>query len=52
MTVHVAKQPNLELGLQDETNITLNLFHTILDTARTCVEINCSWEAIERDISV
>jgi hypothetical protein len=52
MTVPIARQPNLEPGLQDQTNIALNLFHTILDTARTCVELNYSWEAIERDISV
>jgi hypothetical protein len=52
MTVPVARQPNLEPGLQDQTNIALNLFHTILDTARTRVELNHSWAAIERDISV
>jgi hypothetical protein len=51
MTVLVARQPNLEPGLQDQTNIALNLFHTILDIARTCVELNRSWAAIERHIS-
>jgi hypothetical protein len=44
--------PILSPSLQDQTNIALNLFHTILDTARTHVELNRSWAAIERDISV
>jgi hypothetical protein len=52
MTVPVARQPNIEPGLQDQTNIALNLFNTILDTANTRVELNRSWEAIEQDISV
>jgi hypothetical protein len=51
MTVPVARQPNIEPGLQDQTNIALNLFNTILDTANTRVELNHSWAAIERDIS-
>ena len=49
--VLVARQPNLEPGLQDQTSIALNLFDTILDTARCRVELNRSWEAIEQDIS-
>jgi hypothetical protein len=52
MNVPITQQPNLEPNLQDQTNVSLNLFHTILDTARTCAEINYSWAAIERDISV
>jgi hypothetical protein len=51
MTMYVARKPNIEPGLQDQTNIALNMFNTILDTANTCVELNHSWEAIERDIS-
>jgi hypothetical protein len=51
MTVPVARQPNIEPGLQDQTNIALNLFNTILDTANTRAELNHSWAAIERDIS-
>jgi hypothetical protein len=51
MTVPVARQPNIEPGLQDQTNIALNLFNTILDTANTRVELNRSWETIEQDIS-
>jgi hypothetical protein len=51
MTVPVARQPNIEPGLQDQTNIALNLFNTILDTANTRVELNHSWATIERDIS-
>jgi hypothetical protein len=51
MTVHVERQPNIECGLRDQTNIALNLFNTILDTANTCDEPNHSWATIERDIS-
>ena len=51
MTLHVARQPNIEPGLQDHTNIALNLFNTILDTTNTRAELNHSWAAIERDIS-
>ena len=51
MIVLVARQPNLEPSIQDQTNIALKLFHTILDTARTRAELNHSWAAIERDIS-
>jgi hypothetical protein len=51
MTMPISRQPNIEPNLQDQTNISLNLFNTILDTANTHVEINHSWEAIKRDIS-
>jgi hypothetical protein len=51
MTVHVARQPNIDPGVQDQTNIALNLFNTILDTADTRAELNRSWTAIEQDIS-
>jgi hypothetical protein len=51
MTVPIARQPNIEPGLQDHTNIDLNLFNTILDTANTHFELNHSWEAIEQYIS-
>jgi hypothetical protein len=52
MTVPVAGQHNIEPSLQDQTSIALNLFHTILDTSRTRVELNRSWVVIERDISI
>jgi hypothetical protein len=32
MTVPSSRQPNVELGLQDQTNISLSLFNTILQT--------------------
>jgi hypothetical protein len=51
MNVPIARNPNIEPGLQDHTNIALNLFNIILDSANTCAELNHSWEAIERDIS-
>ena len=51
MIVPVGTNPNIELNLQDQTSISLNLFNTILDTANTHVDLNHSWEAIERDIS-
>jgi hypothetical protein len=52
MSVHVARQPNIEPGLKGQTNISLNLFNTIVETANTQVEIECSWEAIEQETSV
>jgi hypothetical protein len=52
MTVPVARKPNLEPDFQDQTNIALNLFHTILDIARTRAELNHSWTTIEQDINV
>ena len=50
MTVLVARQPNIEPSLQDQTSIALNLFNTILDIVNTHVELNHSWVAIEQDI--
>jgi hypothetical protein len=47
MTVHVARRPHIEAGLQDHTSIALNLFNTILETANTHVELNHSWEEIK-----
>jgi hypothetical protein len=52
MIVPFARQPNIEPGLLDQTSITLNLFDTILKTAITRVELECSWAAIEWDISI
>jgi hypothetical protein len=52
MIVLAAWNPNNEPCLQDQTSIALNLFNTILDIVRTHVELNRSWAAIERDISV
>jgi hypothetical protein len=52
MTIPVARQPNIEPSLQDQNNIALNLFNTILDTANTHVGLHHSWETIEQYISV
>ena len=52
MTVPNNRQPNIELGLQDQTSIALNLFNTILQTTTNRVELERSWVAIERDISI
>jgi hypothetical protein len=52
MIVPVARQPNIEPGLTDQTNIVLTLFNTILETANTQVDIERSWAVIEQDISV
>jgi hypothetical protein len=51
MIVPIARHTNIEPGLQDQTNIALNLFNTILETTNTHTNINHSWVAIERDIS-
>jgi hypothetical protein len=47
MTIPVARQPNIDLGLQDQTNIALKLFNTILDTANILADLNLSWVVIE-----
>jgi hypothetical protein len=52
MIVPVVRQPNIEPGLSDQTHIALNLFDTILKTANTQVELECSWAVIERDINI
>ena len=52
MTVPVPTQPNIEPGLSNQTHIALNLFDTILKTTTTRVELEHSWEAIERDINI
>ena len=51
MTVPVARQPNIEPSLSDQTNITLNLFNTILHTTNNWVDLEHSLASIERDIS-
>jgi hypothetical protein len=52
MTVPSTRQPNIEHGLKDQTNISLTLFNTILETANTWAELERSWEVIEQDISI
>jgi hypothetical protein len=52
MTVPNDRQPNVEPGLQDQTSIALNLFNTILQTTTNRNELERSWAAIERDISI
>jgi hypothetical protein len=52
MTVPSCRQPNVEPGLQDQTNIALNLFNTILQTETNRIELERSWATIERDISI
>jgi hypothetical protein len=52
MTVPNARQPNVEPGLQDQNNIALNLFNIILQTATNRTELERSWAAIERDITI
>ena len=52
MIVPITRQPNIGNVLDDQTNITLTLFNTILKTASTCVELERSWEVIERDINI
>jgi hypothetical protein len=52
MTVPNVRQPNVDIGLRDQTSIALNLFNTILQTARNRTELEQSWAAIERDITI
>jgi hypothetical protein len=51
MTVPTVIQPNIQLGISDQTNIALNLFSTTLRTANTREELERSWAAIEQDIA-
>jgi hypothetical protein len=43
MTVPNDRQPNVEPGLQDQTNIALNLFNTILQTTTNRAELERLW---------
>ena len=52
MTVPVPTQPNIEPGLLNQTHIALNLFDTILKMATNRAELEQSWIAIERDITI
>jgi hypothetical protein len=52
MTALVTRQPNIGNGLNDQNRIALTLFNAILETASTRVELECSWEVVERDISI
>jgi hypothetical protein len=47
MTVPSGRQPNVEPGLQDQTNTALSLFNTILQTTTNRAELERSWVAIE-----
>ena len=51
MTIPRVIQPNIQLGISDQTNITLSLFSTTLRTANTQEELEHSWAAIEQDIA-
>ena len=51
MTAPTVIQPNIQLGILDQTNIALNLFSTTLRTANTREELERSWAAIEQDIA-
>ena len=52
MTVLVTRQRNIGNNLDDQTDIALTLFITILETSSTHVELERSWEVIERDINI
>jgi hypothetical protein len=50
MAISRVIQPNIQLGIHDQTNIALNLLNTTLKTADTREELERSWMAIEQDI--
>jgi hypothetical protein len=52
MNIPSVHQPNIGQGLYDQTNISLTLFKTILETSRSRAEINQSWEVISQDIKI
>ena len=51
MTAPAVIQPNIQLGISDQTNIALSLFSTTLRTANTQEELEGSWATIEQDIA-
>ena len=51
MTTPTVIQPNIQLGISDQTNIMLNIFITTLRTANTREELERSWTAIEQYIA-
>ena len=51
MTAPAVIQPNIQLGISDQTNIALSLFSTTLRTVNTREELERSWAAIEQDIA-
>jgi hypothetical protein len=51
MTIPRIIQPNIQLGISDQTNIALSLFSTTHRTANTREELEHSWAAIEQDIT-
>jgi hypothetical protein len=51
MAIPATRNPNIEHGLKEKSNIALTLSNTILETANTQAEIECSWEVIEQGIS-
>ena len=52
MTVPTPTQPNVEPRLLNQTHIALNLFNAILKTTTNRAELEQSWAAIERDITI
>ena len=52
MKVPIPTQPNVESGLLNQMHNTLNLFNTILKTTTNRAELEQSWAAIERDITI
>ena len=52
MTVPAPTQPNIEPRLSNQTHISLNLFDIIFKTANNQEELECSWVAIEQDITI
>jgi hypothetical protein len=52
MIIPTPTQPNIEPRLLNQTHIALNLFNTILKTTTNQVELEQSWAAIERDITI
>ena len=51
MSVPTTTQPNIEPRLSNQTHIALNIFDIILKTVNNWEELECSWAAIEQDIT-
>jgi hypothetical protein len=52
MNIHVVRQPNIGQGLDHQTNVSLTLFNTILETTHTRIELHQPWEVISQYIRI
>jgi hypothetical protein len=52
ITIPIVCRPNIGQGLDDQSNISLTLFNTILEATRSQTKLHQSWEVISQDIRI